>query len=118
MASNTRPAGARTSKRICAGTLPTCRWCNRSWAHASLAISRRRCLMALDPKLVAQIVARPMDDAPRLVAADQLMEANDPRGDFIALQCSLARGGLSPSHRAELRRRERAHLAEHRAEWA
>jgi len=73
--------------------------------------------MALDPKLIAQIIARPMDDAPRLVAADQLMEANDPRGDFIALQCTLARGGLSPSHRAELRRREHAHLSAHRAAW-
>lgn len=52
--------------------------------------------------LLAEIYARPDDDEPRLVYADRLMAANDPRGEFIALQ--LARGGdQAPSPReAEL----------------
>ncbi len=36
--------------------------------------------------LLAECLANPDDDAPRLVYADALLEANDPRGEFIQLQ--------------------------------
>ncbi len=38
-----------------------------------------------------QILARPDDDTPRLIFADWLEEHGDPRGEFIRLQCQLAR---------------------------
>ena len=40
-------------------------------------------------QLLAQILARPDDRAVRLVYADLLGEAGDPRGAFIAQQCAL-----------------------------
>ncbi|MGN6107101.1 MAG: TIGR02996 domain-containing protein, partial [Kofleriaceae bacterium] len=39
--------------------------------------------------LLAEILAAPDDRAPRLVYADRLIEAGDPRGTFIAQQCLL-----------------------------
>src|SRR5256885_1062335 len=42
-------------------------------------------------EFVAQIVAAPDDDRPRLVYADHLMERGDPQGELIAVQCALAR---------------------------
>jgi uncharacterized protein (TIGR02996 family) len=41
--------------------------------------------------LFAEVLARPDDEAPRLVLADRLIEAGDPRGEFIQLQCAAAR---------------------------
>ena len=35
------------------------------------------------------MVAAPDDDGPRMVYADWLMELGDPRGEFIAIQCTL-----------------------------
>ena len=43
------------------------------------------------PQLLAEIIARPLDDDIRLVAADWLEEQGDPRGEFIRVQCELAR---------------------------
>lgn len=37
-------------------------------------------------ELLAEIVANPADDGPRLVYADALVERGDPRGEFIQLQ--------------------------------
>src|SRR5579871_1974309 len=90
----------------------------------------------MDPALLAEIVARPTDDEPRLVLADRLQQAGDPRGEFIAVQCELARVGCAP-HPAwdwvgdaladldpagearvrKLRGREAALLKAHRQEW-
>lgn len=39
--------------------------------------------------MLAEILAAPDDRAPRLVYADRLIEAGDPRGTFIAQQCLL-----------------------------
>lgn len=53
----------------------------------------RRCI-AWEPtraSLLDAIRARPEDDGPRLVYADHLMEQGDPRGEFIAVQCALAK---------------------------
>ena len=66
---------------------------------------------------LVDIWENPEDDTPRLVYADWLMDRDDPRGEFIALQCELeTRSIKDPSH-ARLRRRELALLREHREEW-
>ena len=41
-------------------------------------------------RMIAEIVARPDDDGPRLVYADWLLERGDPRGEFIQVQCANA----------------------------
>ncbi len=46
--------------------------------------------LSVDPTaraLLAEVIARPADDEPRLVIADWLLERSDPRGELIALQC-------------------------------
>ena len=43
----------------------------------------------LEEPLFAEVLANPDDDGPRLVLADRLIEAGDPRGEFIQLQCAL-----------------------------
>jgi len=57
------------------------------------------------------VYAHPDDDAPRLVLADHLLELGDPRGQFLALQ--LAKGKATPA----ARRKEKALLEKHRADW-
>jgi|GEM_PF-2637704 len=49
--------------------------------------------------LLAEIYSRPDDTAARLVYADVLQDAGDPRGEFITLQC--ARGPTSRPSRRE-----------------
>lgn len=63
------------------------------------------------------IFASPREDGPRLVYADFLMERQDPRGDFIRMQCDAA--ALPLSHqRNELERRAAELLHHHKAKWA
>lgn len=50
----------------------------------------------LPPELLADIVAHPDDDAPRLVAADVLSSQGDARGELIVAQCRLATPGKHP----------------------
>jgi uncharacterized protein (TIGR02996 family) len=69
---------------------------------------------------LAQILADPDDDRPRLVYADALMERGDPRGELIAVQCALARHDATDDDVGDvprLRVRERALLAEHGRRW-
>ena len=61
---------------------------------------------------LAAIAADPADDGPRIVYADWLQQQGDPLGEFIAIQCALARGRT-----AELAARERTLLEQHEAEW-
>lgn len=63
------------------------------------------------------VLASPFDDAPRLVYADSLIEADDPRGEFIAVQCRLAAGRLSQKDAKAARAREAQLLAAHSDEW-
>ncbi len=56
----------------------------------------------------------PEDDAARLVYADALTEQNDPRGEFITLQCQLAK---DPT-RTDLRDRALELLQANRAAWS
>lgn len=72
----------------------------------------------LDPKLVAEILERPLDDGPRLVLADALQERADPRGQFIVMQCRLTHRGLAPGDRSNLSREVAKLLAEHQSRWA
>jgi uncharacterized protein (TIGR02996 family) len=63
------------------------------------------------------IRAHPEDDAPRLIYADWLTDRGDARGEFIAVQCELARGVEDVERRRWLERRERLLLAEHEERW-
>ena len=63
----------------------------------------------------------PDDDLPRLAYADWLMEqpseTDQARGEFIQLQCRLARAEADDPALDETRRREAELLGEHRAAW-
>src|SRR5688572_9165059 len=48
---------------------------------------------AIAPRLLADVLANPADDDARLVYADALIAAGDPRGEFIAVQVELAKRG-------------------------
>src|SRR4051794_15977577 len=57
----------------------------------------------LPETLIEQIIARPDDLDLRLVLADHLQLAGDPRGELMALQCAIARA--AGDERARLRKR-------------
>ncbi len=59
----------------------------------------------------------PDDDTPRLIFADWLEEQGDPRGEFVRLQCQLARLPLDDPRRPAWLSRERALLARYRSTW-
>ncbi len=67
--------------------------------------------------LLAAILEHPEYDEPRLVYADALTELNDPRGEFIAVQCARATLPSGDSDRKRLEHREAELLAAHRAQW-
>ncbi|MEP6863263.1 MAG: TIGR02996 domain-containing protein [Deltaproteobacteria bacterium] len=70
--------------------------------------------MSLDA-LFAEIVAHPDDDGPRLVWADAI---GGERGELVALQCDLARGGASLADASARRARVRELVHAHGAAWA
>ncbi|MDP1829409.1 MAG: TIGR02996 domain-containing protein [Archangium sp.] len=61
-------------------------------------------------KLLAAIYADPADIGPRIVYADLLISRNDPRGEFISLQCQRADGAKPTA-------REQALLKNHGRAW-
>lgn len=63
--------------------------------------------------LEAAVYAAPLDDAPRMVLADALLEKGDPRGEFISLQLQASKRRLT----AEERWKEYDLLEEHRDTW-
>ncbi|HEU0036287.1 MAG TPA: hypothetical protein VFQ53_36995 [Kofleriaceae bacterium] len=65
--------------------------------------------------LEAACRAAPDDDAPRLVWADAV---GGERGEFVVLQCQLAREELSPAARGALIRRHDELLAAHGIAWS
>jgi uncharacterized protein (TIGR02996 family) len=73
--------------------------------------------MTHDEAFLQTIIENPDDDAPRLVYADWLEERGDPRGEFIRVQCALARMGGGDSRCPELQYQEQQLLGAHRAEW-
>jgi uncharacterized protein (TIGR02996 family) len=70
-----------------------------------------------EPFLEAVLEA-PDDDTPRLIYADWLEERGDPRGEFIRLQCALARMPRDDPHFVEGHRRARLLGLEHGKAWA
>jgi uncharacterized protein (TIGR02996 family) len=66
---------------------------------------------------IREVVASGDDDAPRLIYADWLEERGDPQGQFIRLQCELARTLDDPARRLELHQQQCELLAAHRDEW-
>lgn len=69
-----------------------------------------------NPRFDAMVNA-PWEDAPRLVYADWLTENDDPRGEFIVLQCRLASGRLGAKDVKAAKAREAELLDAHREEW-
>ena len=72
--------------------------------------------------LRAAIRANPEDDAPRLVYADWLQEHGDePRAEFIRVQCALEKLGddrrKGRKERVPLEKRQKALLAKHGKAW-
>ncbi len=68
---------------------------------------------AAEAALVAQVLATPADDAATAVLGDHLLEQNDVRGRFAALQRARSEGALTP----ELRKEERALVETHGLRW-
>jgi uncharacterized protein (TIGR02996 family) len=59
----------------------------------------------------------PDDDAPRLIFADWLDEHGDPRGEFVRLQCQLARMRVDDPRFEEMGRRQRSLQERHEGDW-
>jgi uncharacterized protein (TIGR02996 family) len=72
--------------------------------------------MTHDDAFLRAIREDPEDDTPRLVYADWLEERGDPRGEFIRVQCRLARTAPGDK-RAALQQHERRLLERHQDEW-
>lgn len=66
--------------------------------------------------LIAEVIERPADDAPRLVYADYLASLGDPRGEYIALAIANFHAGTDAPRDAE-RAREAELLAKHKDAW-
>lgn len=73
--------------------------------------------MRIEDAFLHDILAHPDDDAPRLIYADWLDERNDPRGEFIRIQCALAQLSDEDPRRWPLELREQELLCEHEAKW-
>jgi uncharacterized protein (TIGR02996 family) len=73
--------------------------------------------MSQDEAFRQAILQDPDDDGVRLVYADWLEERGDVRGEFIRLDCTLARLPGSDPRRPPLEARRRQLLAEHRDAW-
>jgi len=67
--------------------------------------------------LFDQILQNPAEDAPRLIYADWLEEHGDPRGEFIRLQCQLAKLPDDGAQRDVLHGRAAKILQLHRDTW-
>lgn len=72
-----------------------------------------RAAEAMRARLVAEVVAHPEDDGPRLVLADWLLEQGDPRGELIQVQC---RHASAPA--GALAARANQLIAEHGVRWS
>jgi uncharacterized protein (TIGR02996 family) len=74
--------------------------------------------MADHAAFLTAIRAEPDDDVHRLVYADWLEDNGQPeRGEFIRVQCELARGTASRERQRELIGREQTLRCKHEAEW-
>ncbi len=65
--------------------------------------------------LLASCALEPENDAPRLVWADAV---GGERGEFVVIQCALAKGDCAPERAGPLRRRQRELLETHGKAWS
>ena len=72
----------------------------------------------MNDALLAEVIADPRSIAPRLVYADALIEAGDPRGELIQVQCALEPLDLDDPARPALEARAADLLAEHEPAWS
>jgi uncharacterized protein (TIGR02996 family) len=73
--------------------------------------------MTHEEAFIQAVCEDPDNEGLRLIYADWLEDHGDPRGEFIRVQCALARMSPDSPHRAELEAREQELLADHEAEW-
>ena len=73
---------------------------------------------AEEQPFLSRVREEPDNDGPRLIFADWLDEHGDPRGDFIRVQCALARLSADDPRRTELQDREQNLLETHRSAWS
>lgn len=73
--------------------------------------------MTEEESFVAHIRANPLDEVPRLIYADYLEDRGDPRGEFIRIQCELARREVGDPDRLGLVAREQELLEAHAESW-
>lgn len=77
--------------------------------------------MTHEEAFLQDIVENPDDDTPRRIFADWLLDQDDPtlvaRGEFVHLQCELARTPSKSPRSQDLLKRERALLWEHGKPW-
>jgi uncharacterized protein (TIGR02996 family) len=69
------------------------------------------------PEHLSAIIADPDNDTPRLVYADRLEKQGDPRGEFIRVQCELARSPKQKKRRAKLEAQETGLLNAYGQQW-
>jgi carbon storage regulator CsrA len=72
---------------------------------------------AQEQAFVQAIIESPDDEGIRLIFADWLDDHDDPFGEFIRIQCQLARLAEEDAGRQELIEREQALLARHAKAW-
>lgn len=70
-----------------------------------------------EAELIAQVIAAPDDDGPRMVLADYWTAKGDPRGEFTTLQCRMA-AAKDDEARRKIRIAENKLLAAHGVEWS
>jgi uncharacterized protein (TIGR02996 family) len=73
--------------------------------------------MTHDDAFLQDILANPEDDTPRLIYADWLEERGDPRGEFIRVQCRLARMSADDKRRPRLEQLEGELLERYQDKW-
>ncbi|MFO0594656.1 MAG: TIGR02996 domain-containing protein [Myxococcaceae bacterium] len=73
---------------------------------------------AAEKALLQAVLAAPNEDGPRAVYSDRLTEQGDPRGEFIALQLSLARETPGTRAHADLAARAQALEKQHGVRWS
>src|SRR5204863_7774890 len=73
--------------------------------------------MTADDAFLDAVLEQPDDDTPRLMYADWLEERGDPKGEFIRLQCELARLPAGDARRSALGRRLDTLRAAHADAW-
>jgi uncharacterized protein (TIGR02996 family) len=66
---------------------------------------------------LAEVLAAPDDDVPRMAYADMLVAKGDLRGEFIRTQCALSNGAVEYLEKRELRERAARLLAANEKVW-